>query len=257
VSARPPRHTRARSGRSHRTRWFVGSVLAVAAVIVVLGAFSRPAPAAPSSRTAGSIEATRAPGQAAYEAGLRSLASGETTSAVALFEAAAAAGNAAAKAKLAETANAAKPSAPASVPPDTAYFTKVDDPATLLPTALSGYTVSSVERSAFGAIVALQPTAEGPAGKVTLVVLTTLDKKTEAGARSYVNGITKAFPKNLATVTVGSRAGRFGTDGARLASVVFSRGRYAFEVVATAYRVAPLEVKDVVVAAAASFPAAH
>ena len=103
----------------------------------------------------------------------------------------------------------------------------------------------------------LQPTYSGPYGKVSIVVLTVLDKGTVAGARGYVEGLKRAYARDAQAVTVGTLAGRFATDGSHLAAVAFSRGRYAFEAVATASRPDPALIKDITVQAAAAFPAAR
>ncbi len=137
-----------------------------------------------------------------------------------------------------------------------AYSQAITNLATLLPKTVAGYGVGATERSSTSAIVPLEPTISGPAaGKATIVVLTVFDKKTEAGAKAYVGNFQLAYPKDLAVVTIGTLTGRFGTDGSRLAAVVFSRGRYAFEIVATTRRGAPVDLEPLVVQAAGAFGA--
>lgn len=254
MSAPAPTPRRQLSDRARGILWFVGSALVLAAVITVFSAFSTPEPTAPTRSDPG-LETVTEPGQEAYDAGLSALKSGQTTSALSQFKAAAAAGNTKAQARIDEINEAAKP--PAPKPTDSALSAAVADPGTLLPATVAGYTRSRVETSALGALLALQPTKDGPAGKVTLVVMNVLDKGSSTGAKAYVDGISKAYPNDVTTVRIGSYTGRFGTDGSRLASAVFSRGRYAFEVVATSYRGAPIGIKDIAVAAASSFPAAR
>ncbi len=243
--------------KTRRIVWLVGSVLVVAIAIAVASAFSL------AGRTTGpgpgSQNVADAGGARAYDAALSALASGETTKALELLRTAIAAGNPDAQAKLDELAKRTEAPTPATPAPLTgdSYVTGVADLATLLPTEVSGYTVSGVEKSKAGAIVSLQPTYQGPYGKVTLVVMSVLDQGTEAAARAYVEGLPRAYSANGEAVSVGAFAGRFGTDGSRLAAVAFSRGRYAFEVVATASRPDPKQVRDITLGAAAAFPAAR
>jgi len=136
-----------------------------------------------------------------------------------------------------------------------AYTKAVSSLSSLLPKAVAGYKVGNVESSSSSAIVPLEPTNAGPLGKATIVVLTVFDKKTVSGAQSYVEKFKRAYPKDTGTVAVGTLTGRFGTDGAHLAAVTFSRGRYAFEVVLTVTRGAPLNLKSVTIEAAEAFGA--
>jgi hypothetical protein len=122
---------------------------------------------------------------------------------------------------------------------------------------VAGYTTQLVETSTASAILPLQPDREGPLTTVSLVAVTVLDKGTVSGARAYVAGFPRAYPKNLQTVTVGIQSARFGTDGSHLAAVVFSRGRYAFEVVVTSSTGAPASLKAITIKVAAALPAAH
>jgi hypothetical protein len=172
---------------------------------------------------------------------------------------AAAAGSVSAQTKLAELAKTPGASAATTrtAPSDDQFTGQVADLTTLLPTAIQGYVASAVEPSPTGAILSIQPAAVGPATRVTLIVMTVLDKGTEAGARDYVAKLSAAYPDNGSEVTVGSRSGRFGTSGSRLAAVAFSRGRYAFEVVATSSRPDPVKIKDIALGVAAEFPAAR
>lgn len=140
---------------------------------------------------------------------------------------------------------------------DQAYSEPVADMGALLPASVAGYTSGVVETSTASAILSLQPTKDGPMGKASLVVLTALDKGSAAAAKEYVTSVDRAYPKDLAAVTIGSASGWFGTDGAHLAAATFARGRFAFEVVATVPRGAPVDLKAVVLQAADSFAAAH
>jgi hypothetical protein len=198
------------------------------------------------------------PGLEAYTSGVAALASGETTKAVGLLKSAAEEGNTQAAERLAEiagtTSSTAAPGAPLT---DDALSKPVSEMSSLLPTSMTGYTAAQVERSPISAILAFAPTHAGPYGKVSIVVLSVIDKGTDADARAYVEQFDRAYPANGEAVTVGMRQGRFGTDGSHLAAVVFSRGRYAFEAVATATRSEPSTVRDITIMAAAEFPAAQ
>lgn len=251
------REPRVLSRRTGRIAWFVGSTIVVALVIAIGAAFSTPKTSPqrdPVTRTSANDG-----GERDYRSALAALASGETTEALDLLRSAASAGNAAAKSKLDELTKKPAESTPGTptAPSDDELSRPVADVAALLPVAVPGYSVSSAEMSPLGAILSLQPTYEGPYGKVTIVVMSVLDKGSEAGARAYVEQLPRAFPQSGQTVTIGSRSGRFGTDGSRLAAVAFSRGRYAFEVVATAARPDPTKIKDIALAVAAAFPAAR
>jgi hypothetical protein len=140
----------------------------------------------------------------------------------------------------------------ATLPAD-AYLKPVAKIASLLPKAVAGYKVGLVETTRDGAIVPLEPTNAGPLGKATIVVLTVFDKKTATAAQKYVDGFARAYRSDLAPVTIGTLRGRFGTDGSHLAAVTFCRGRFAFEVVLTATRGVPRDLKSVVVQAAEAF----
>jgi hypothetical protein len=241
------------SARVRASLWIGGTILAAAVIIVVFGALSTPRTTVePAPRS------TTVPGLQAYTDGMAALAAGETTKAVALLKSAAEAGNTQAAERLAEITDAsATPSTPGAAPTDEALSKPVSDASSLLPATMTGYTPAKVEKNPDGAIVAFQPTFDGPYGKVTMVVLSVLDKGSEAQAREYVEQLSRAYPANGAAVTVGTRQGRFGTDGSHLAAVAFSRGRYAFEAVATASRPDPSIVRDITITAAAAFPAAR
>jgi hypothetical protein len=253
-TGRPRRH--ARSSRVRKGLWIGGTILACAVIILVFGALSTPRTTpepAPRSNTA--------PGLKDYTDGMAALAAGDTTRAVGLLNAAAAAGNTSAAERLADITDATPSStpstAPDAVPTDDTLSKPVADVSSLLPASMTGYTAAEIETSADGAILAFAPTYTGPYGRVSLVVMSVFDKGSEAKARAYVEQMDRAYPKSGATVTVGTQRGHFGTDGSHLAAVAFSRGRYAFEVVATAARPDPSTIRDVTITAAAAFPAAQ
>ena len=230
------------------------SAAALALVIVVVGVVSSILQAPP--RSAVTVETTSTvPGQAAYEAALRALASGDTTAAAALLSEAAAAGNSAAAQTLATIASSSDSSVPtATVKPD-AYSKATTDLASFLPRALTGYDMSGVETGTVSAIVSAQPTPSGPQSTVRVVAFTVLDKKSAAAATTWVADANKAYSHDVAVVTVGAMSGRFATDGSRLAVIVFARGRYAFEIAMTALQGDPASLKSLAIKAALALPA--
>jgi hypothetical protein len=239
------------SARARTGLWVGGTILVATVVILVFGALSAPKPAVEPAQQSATV-----PGFQAYTDGMAALAAGETTKAVALLKSAADAGNTAAADRLAEI-DGASPSKPGAPPTDDTLSRPVADTTALLPSAMTGYTTTKVEKNPTGSIIAFQPTYAGPYGKVSIVVMSVLDKGSDAQARGYVDQIDRAFPANGEAITVGTQQARFGTDGSHLASVVFSRGRYVFETVATASRPDPSKIRDITIAAAATFPAAR
>lgn len=245
-----------------RALWIAATVVVGALVILGFGAFSLRTPSSEN------VQVPPAAGQADYERGLAALASGDTTKAIGLLEAAAAAGNGAAKTALARARAASGPaggsgasgagSGGGTVPtttPSTSDPAAVDDLGSLLPVSVAGYDLAEPEISRTSAILALEPTFQGPYGKVSIVVMTVMDKETAAAAKAYVDALPKAYPQNGETLPVGADQARFGTDGSRLAAVAYSRGRYVYEVVATASRFDPMVAKPYAVAVATAFPA--
>jgi len=255
IDATPPkRHVLPRRARIAVRIGVSGLVLGV--LVVGAGALMnsrRPLPEAPSPA---SVLATVEPGAADYAAAEAALASGDTTAAATLLAKAADAGNTKARARLAEASGGGGSSATtAPAPVDDAYAKAVADLGSLLPTSVPGYTAGVVETTTASAILSLQPTSDGPLGKASLVVLTVLDKRTPAAAKTYVSRFGRAFGKDLRDVEIGSLDGRFGTDGTHLAAVTFSRGRFAFEVVLTATRGVPRDMRPVTLQAARAFAA--
>jgi hypothetical protein len=227
---------------------------AIAVVIFVGAAVS--ATRTPTPARSGPLKIV-APGDYEYKQALTALASGETTKAIDLLTKSAAAGNIGAKAKLEDIKRAAvTPPAPAKPITEDALRTRVADIASLLPTSVPGFTIGRAETDTLAASLSLGPRGQNPV-KVRLALMTVFDKETEASAKAFVSDISKAYPKDLRNVTVGDYAGRFGTDGSHLASAVFSRGRYAFEVVMTASEGAPSALLPATLEVAGAFPAAR
>lgn len=225
---------------SRRVRGVLWGLLAVgvlAAVILGVGALTSP------KRPDASLPelTSEQPGSIQYGEGMAALTSGDTTRAVSLLQKAATAGNEPAKAKLKEIG---KRAAPVSLPPTTppangkkdldAGYTGELEPATLLPYGVTGFAAGTVGADGESAILPLDPSVGSQYyGVVSKAVLTVLDASTVAKAQAYIDGLGKAYPQKVGPVTVGIVPGRTGADDEHSASVVFRRGRYVFEVVAT------------------------
>jgi hypothetical protein len=103
--------------------------------------------------------------------------------------------------------------------------------------------------------VPADPTRDGPSTVVRRALFSVHDRETPADAQAFVNNVTKtAFPENAAQVQVNGVDAYFGTDGARFATISYSRGRFVFEVIITAEDGAPGALVDVVIDAASAFP---
>jgi hypothetical protein len=93
------------------------------------------------------------------------------------------------------------------------------------------------------------------ASSASLILWSVRDAKTPSAALKIIKKTSKSlFPHNSASVTVGGTAAYFGTDGTQFATVAFARGRYWFEVLVTANKTAPKNVRDVALRAAQAFP---
>lgn len=145
------------------------------------------------------------------------------------------------------------PDSPAD--PNEGFLDAVDDLATLLPATAAGYDLGLNTVVGTDANVAGDPTDDGPKDVVTRALFSVHDFETVEKAQGFVTNVTKsAFPQNGADVTIDGVAGYFGTDGVRFATVAYSRGRFAFEVIITTDSVAPGALLDVAVDAATAFP---
>jgi hypothetical protein len=246
------------SKRTRAVLAFVATAVALAAVIFVGGALSAPKPSEPSSTPAPAQQAADE-GERLYAQALSALRSGDTTAAVLLLEKAAAAGNADAKKKLDEVRSSPSGGGSGSGGgvPSTDYLSPVADMRSLLPTSVAGYTLGLVETSTVDAILPLDPLDNRPSQVVSVIVLTVFDKGTAPAAKAYVDALPRGYAKDGSTVAVNGTTARFGTDGLHVAALTFSRGRFAFEVVATTARGNPADVRDTTIAVARAFPAAR
>jgi hypothetical protein len=142
-------------------------------------------------------------------------------------------------------------------PADAAYL-KAIGLTTLLPTTMAGYNVSPAEDQKTIAVVTAEPTGGSAAfGALSMVELTVHDQGTAADAALFPTRVSqRLYPKSAdSKVKVGSFTGYYGTNGQRLATVVFVRGRYVFELIATTVGAGSQQTKALSVAAASAFPA--
>jgi hypothetical protein len=134
------------------------------------------------------------------------------------------------------------------------YVTKIKDLTSLLPTAFPDYDLMGALQVLRDASVTGQPSVSN--GVVANITWTVHDRSSVSKAKSFITKTSKsAYAHDSATVAAGGTTAYFGTDGTKFATVVFTRGRYAFEVILTAIRNDPAATKDAAIRAADAFPA--
>jgi hypothetical protein len=226
-----------------------------------------------------------------YTEALSALASGETTAAKQLLEKAVAEdpGNTVAKKKLDEMraaplpkgkeqprASKPAPKTPAPTKPaggspggstnptgatqpdtssyDPAFDNPVSDIKALLPKSVPGFALGQVAAADADAELPLDPDYT-LGGLVAAAQVSVHDRGSLAAAATYVTQHSGTLYKNGAkAVDVNGTQARTGTDSGRLAAVIFSRGRFAFEVVVTSSGSDPSQVLDVALDVAKAFP---
>jgi hypothetical protein len=242
-----------------------GITVAVLVVAIVAGSLFAQSRRPPAPAT---IQLTAAQqSKSDYENALSALSNEATPTAIALLEHAVATdpSNTAAKAKLAELKKSVAAKTP-TAPAPSATPTKAPEPSgpdpflgaidlkKLLPAAMDGYSLGSAQIIAPDATIAGEPDAAG--SDFTNIVWAVHDRGSESAAQKFVDGLSNGtYSKNKAPVNVKGVTATFGTDGTRFASVVFRRGRYAYEVIVTSSST-PLDAKALAEKAAAAFPAA-
>jgi hypothetical protein len=136
---------------------------------------------------------------------------------------------------------------------DSAYLVAVGDLDSLLPQLISGWQRGAPVATDVDATVPFTPTTSQAMSRA---LYTVHDRGSAEAAQAFIDRTSKvAYRENGATVNVGVVEGYFGTDGSRLATVAFTRGRFAFEVVVTVPGGDPASSKDAVVALAREFEA--
>jgi hypothetical protein len=124
----------------------------------------------------------------------------------------------------------------------------------LVPTSFADYSLDFALQIGRDVSVSARPAKSGVA--MANVTWSVHDRKTAASAKSFITKTSKsAYSHNGASVTVGGTTGYFGTDGTKFATVSFVRGRYAYEIIATAPGNSPADMKNDALRAAAAFPA--
>ncbi|MDF1542768.1 MAG: hypothetical protein RQ731_07860 [Anaerosomatales bacterium] len=153
----------------------------------------------------------------------------------------------------------AQPDAPDSAQPrpidDAALLAPVTDLALLLPQVITGWERGSPLVEGSDATVSFSPTS---AGTVSRALYSVHDRGSVEGALAFIENTSKvAFSSNGADVRIGQENGYFGSDERRLATAVFARGRFAFEVVVTVPDGNPASARDAAIALAGEFEAAQ
>ncbi|MBW6468551.1 MAG: tetratricopeptide repeat protein [Coriobacteriia bacterium] len=137
---------------------------------------------------------------------------------------------------------------------DSVLLAPVGDLASLLPQVISGWERGSPLVEDADATVSFSP---ANAGAVSRALYSVHDRGSVEGARAFIEDTSKmAYASDGADVRIGREPGYFGTDGARLATAVFARGRFTFEVVVTVPDGSPASARDATVGLGAEFEAA-
>lgn len=255
------------------------SIVALAAVIFVVSALSTPkdssdtalGPIVVANPSAQAPDATQTKAASLYDQAVKAIAAGDTSRARQLLKEVLAQdpNNTAAQQKLREidsqsppdnqTSTTPPPSNPKPVPTprsDAAYLKPVADLRTLLPAALSGFTMGKPDGKTKVSVVTADPVPGGPYDRqIVTVNITVDDAGSAAEASKFTDRVSrKAYASDASTAQVGVMSAYFGTNG-RLAELSFVRGRYVFEVIGTAGGSAA-QLKPVMQAVAMGFPAA-
>ena len=136
--------------------------------------------------------------------------------------------------------------------PDTGYAAALADMSTLLPKGLSGYVLDPPVKTKADASRSGSP--KRATDVASNILWSVHDVKTVSAAHSFVTKTSSMlYGSDKASVTVHGITAYFGTDGTRFATVVYTRGRYVFEVLVTANAVAPSKLQTLAVTAAGAF----
>lgn len=263
VSTDPQRADKAK--RTKNIIWTAITVVALAGVIFTIGALGE---ARKNDEARLELSATERSNRM-YTDGMSALASGDTTEAAQLFTRALELDPANKRAaaeldkidKPADDSGDNESSNPTTTPvtdPDAGYMDAVANIVSLLPVSVSGYELGMTQVQGTEAQVPADPITGGPVRRVKRVVFFVHDRGDVAKAKGFVSSVSRtAYPQNAANVSVNGIPAYFGTDGSLLATVAFTRGRYAFEVLVTSDGPAPGTLLDDALAAAAALPASR
>lgn len=135
---------------------------------------------------------------------------------------------------------------------DKGWLDPVDDLKALLPSQAAGYRLGYPDGTQSDMTRSGTPLrSKGESG----VLWAVHDAGSPTKAKRFVEKTTKyLYSKDSASVNVDGVPAYFGTDGTRFASVAWSRGRFAFEVIVTTTSSPPKSLKTVAVTASEAFP---
>jgi len=138
---------------------------------------------------------------------------------------------------------------------DSVLLAPVNDLSALLPQVIAGWERGSPVASDTNATVSFSPVNQSALARALFSVN---DMGSVDAARAFIEDTSKvAYATDAATVRIGREQGYFGTDGSRLATAVFSRGRYVFEVVVTVSEGTPSAAREATVSLAGEFQASR
>lgn len=269
--SREPEPAEGSSPRRRTVIWTVVTVLVLAGVVFAGMAIRG------SRDDSGPVQISQLPpeevSQRYYDDALEALASGDTSSAVDLLQRALELdpGNQAARTELRRITSQADadggggtPSGggqsggstePTPEPDPDDFLAAISDMTKLLPRSAAGYALGMPVSDKTDAAISGDPTVEGPRAEVSTVLFSVHDRKDANGAASFITKVSRTvYPKDQGTVEVEGTDAYFGTDGKRLATVVYVRGRYVFEVIMTANSGTAKSLKALAAKAAESFP---
>jgi hypothetical protein len=252
---------------ARRLAWLAVSVVVLA--VVILGSSMLSDPGDPPEETPSATLAPLDEATLALDRARAALASGDTTAAIAALEEAlrldpddrdARALLDETRAVVADGASSVEQTStdvstgdPGGLTPDDPAFSKAtDDLAGLLPAQVSGFVLGATVVTTEDAAVSGTPATGSE--RSNRVLLTVHDRKTPKAAAAFVDSVSRSlYPEDSEHVVVDGAKGYFGTDGKRFATVVYVRGRYVFEVVATATDF-PVALRGEVMRVAKAFP---
>lgn len=242
--------------------WATGAVILLATVIGVGAALSAPKRSEPA--TTEDVVAELGPADQA--AGLidearEAAASGDTTKALGLLEDALAVdpGNSQAsglKDQLSEDDADPSEQATGQPAPSNDPFLKAIPVAKLIPAMLQGYSAGIPVSDGKDAVLTADPApSTRQDDMVAHAQMSVHDRGSASEATAYTANVTKKLYKvDVTSANVHGAPAYVGTDGGRLAAVVYVRGRYVFEVVLTAEQGSPAGIRTLAVELAKQFP---
>lgn len=251
-------------GRPPRWAYFVAAAVVLAGVVFAGAALTSPKRSEPPS--GGPVLTELGPGERAAALvgeARKALASGDASAALAFAQDALALdpGNSDASTLVDEIrgrdADGGGATEPIPTAPDDDPFLARVDPRKLLPAAAEGYSFGTPLSDKTDAEVSAEPIeGSNAAATVARVQFAVHDRATAATADTYIATVSKkVYGKDVTQATIHGAPAYVATDGTRLAAVVFVRGRYVFEVIATVRSGDPAGIRALSVAAAKAFPA--